>query len=206
VLTNDHIEKVYLSYRDSLEYPDGCKNKPQFDICPIGLVGAGKSTVLRKICKNLPLVRISSDELRRLLIDEGLDPKIAPSLGARMNIELKHQGYSIAQDNDLAPFAVQKAVEKIDRELGITEFWIHINPPEEFIIHKLQNYKHDWLFEDANQAIANYFARKDLHARDVTRKFDFVFDTSRDDLDEQVNQFVELAKSRLSQKLVSLTN
>ena len=47
------------------------KANQELILCPVGLVGAGKTTVLKPISKILNLVRVSSDEIRGILKQEG---------------------------------------------------------------------------------------------------------------------------------------
>jgi hypothetical protein len=69
--------------------------------------------------------------------------------------------------------------------------WIHINPPENFILNKLNNYNHTWLFKDADEAVATYYRRKPLH-QDLKLEFAYVFDTSKPDIQSQINTAVPL--------------
>jgi len=57
----------------------------------------------------------------------------------------------------------RELIAQAERDYGIKTIWIHTNPPEEFIIKKLKNYKHTWLFEDGDQAVQNYLDRKPIH-------------------------------------------
>ncbi|MBU4480038.1 hypothetical protein KKG48_01160, partial [Patescibacteria group bacterium] len=59
-----NIEEVEIIFKSQIKIP---KNKPKKQIffCPVGLVGAGKTTVTKPISKKLGLLRISSDELRK---------------------------------------------------------------------------------------------------------------------------------------------
>ncbi|MDE1944098.1 MAG: hypothetical protein KGH97_01205 [Patescibacteria group bacterium] len=44
----------------------------QVFLAPVGRVGAGKTTVVKPLAERLGLVRISSDEIRKLLKERGL--------------------------------------------------------------------------------------------------------------------------------------
>ena len=80
-------------------------------------------------------------------------------------------------------------------------FWIHINPPEEFIINKLKNYKHTWLFKNAEQAIENHKTSKDKHHKIINFPFIYTFDASRDDLDEQIEEAIAVIGKNAKNKL-----
>jgi len=73
--------------------------------------------------------------------------------------------------------------------------FIHVNPPEEFIINKLKHvvrYEPSGLIEDADHALADYYRRKPLHEKYLSEiTFDETFDTSRPDLSEQIDKFVK---------------
>ena len=49
-------------------------------ICPIGLIASGKTTVMKKLARMLGLIRVSSDEIRELLIKNGYDVYKAPEI------------------------------------------------------------------------------------------------------------------------------
>ena len=61
-------EEVRAEYEASLKIP---RNKPkkQFFVLPVGLVGAGKTTVMKPLAEKLSLLRISGDEIRKILWD-----------------------------------------------------------------------------------------------------------------------------------------
>src|SRR5262245_50203908 len=65
-LSDGDFSRLVEEVKDSLVLP---KESPinQFFLCPIGLVGAGKTTVLTPLAKELSLVSISGDEIRKLL-------------------------------------------------------------------------------------------------------------------------------------------
>ena len=83
------------------------------------------------------------------------------------------------------------------KELGIKIIWIHINPPEKFIINKLKNYKkHSLLFKDSEDAINNYLERKPLHKK-LNFPFIYNFDPSRPDLKSQLKEATSIIEKEL---------
>ena len=66
------LDEIKHEFVKNLEIPSLIPQK-QFFFCPVGLVGVGKSTVTKPISKRFNLLRISSDELRKLLLDNGFD-------------------------------------------------------------------------------------------------------------------------------------
>ena len=162
-------------------------------LCPVGLIGSGKTTVLKPLAKKLGLVRISTDEIRKMLKERGFsydgDENIAFAVG-------KHfigKGYGIAIDADCVRLSKKKKIERFAKKLSMPIIWIHINPPEKFILNKLKNYPHTWLFKDARQAIANYKARKPLH-KNLNFDFAYMFDTSRPNLKQQIKEAADIIK------------
>jgi predicted kinase len=194
------IQAVADEYYDSLEFPEGAKNPPQFCICVIGLTGAGKTTVLKKIIQHLPAVRVSGDEMRRLLIKKGLPTDELAHIGQIVSVRIKREGYNVAHDADFARPLVRELLREANRGI-VHELWVRIAPPESFILDKLKHYPHSWLFADADAAIKNYHQRKELH-RSLpeleTLPYLYTFDTSRPDLDQQVTEFVALARQKLA--------
>lgn len=97
------------------------------------------------------------------------------------------EGYSIAIDANCADPKILNRISSLAHKLRAKIIWIHINPPENFILNKLRTHKHSWLFKDENQAVENFFARKALHKIPKVN-FAYTFDTSRADLDTQISE------------------
>lgn len=169
------------------------ENKPrsQFMLCPVGLVGSGKTTVIKPLSKKLNLLRISSDELRKLFKENGVGYEHIYNILAQLIERYLKQGYSIGIDGDCASLHTRGLISKAEKELNIKIVWVHINPPENFIINKLKNFKHTWLFNDANQALENYQNRKPLHDN-LDMPFLYTFDTSREDLPSQIEEAAQI--------------
>lgn len=87
---------------------------------------------------------------------------------------------------------------------GIRVFWLHVNPPEEFILSKLRAYKHTWLFKDSDEAVKKYYSRKPLH-ENLTLDFTYTFDTSRSDLTEQLDDAYKVIVHKLHAKPMPLS-
>ncbi|HTE57242.1 MAG TPA: hypothetical protein VK694_00705 [Verrucomicrobiae bacterium] len=68
----DQVKELAMEFYDQLDKLEAAKSKPQFCICPVGLIETGKTTVLKKICAQLPAIRVSADEVRGLLRTKGL--------------------------------------------------------------------------------------------------------------------------------------
>jgi|SRR3989344_262694 len=143
-------EEVRAEYEASLKIP---RNKPkkQFFVLPVGLVGAGKTTVMKPLAEKLSLLRISGDEIRKILHNRALGYDSVWEVGKDLAEKYAKEGYSIAHDTDSANPKTIELATKMAEKLGVKLIWIHINPPEEFIINKLLNHKHTWLFRDESK-------------------------------------------------------
>ena len=188
-------------YRESIDTPN-VKPPMQFLLCPVGIVGAGKTTVVKPLAEKLSMVRISGDEIRRLLKENGFNYNQIRSISLPLIEEFIEQGYSVVIDSDCASSQTREKIIELEKKYDIQAVWIHINPPEEFIINKLKNFKHTWLFDSADEAIENYYSRKPLH-ENLRLPFMCEIDTSRQDLKDQVNdcrkkieKFLHLYKHR----------
>lgn len=175
------------------------KSDQQFFLCPVGFVGAGKSTVLGLLCEHFDLVRLSSDEIRKFLRERGYgkpDSEEPRRMFDEVVEKFASAGYSIAFDSNCGSFRAKEVIEARARRLGAKIFWIHVNPPEEFILEKLRTYKHTWLFRDAEHAISRYFWHKE-HAPHAELPFFYTFDTSRSNLSEQAERCVVLMRKEI---------
>jgi len=191
-LNEEVLEEVQAEYESVLEFPENIPKK-QYSLCPVGLVGAGKSTIVKPLAQKLGLLRVSGDDIRFILHEKGLPYSDAWEIGRRVIEKYFQKGYSIAHDADCAAPVTIEALHKLSKETSTPLLWIHINPPESFIINKLTNYKHTWLYANAEQAIENYFKRKALH-ENLTMPFIFTFDTSKskEEIDSQISEAVEV--------------
>ncbi len=156
-----------------------------------GVVGSGKTTVIKPLSKKLSLLRISTDEIRKLLKENGYGYESVKDMAYGLAEKYLSLGFSIAVDGDCNSEEAQKRIKELKEKYGFVIFWVHINPPEEFIINKLKNYNHTWLFTDANQAIENYKSSKVRHTN-LDFPFAYTFDTSRDDLAKQIDEAVSI--------------
>lgn len=193
-LSDLQMKEIEGLYMESIEIPT-TKNRTKILLCPVGLVGAGKTTVIEPICKELNLVRVSTDEIRKILQEKGFNFIRTVETALRIVKYFLGEGYSVAIDADCISPKAQDCIQKVQKEYNAVPIWIHIKPPEKFIINKLKNYDHDWLFRDADHAISDYKRRKPLHKEHLKDiDFYFKFDSSKDDLDEQINKFLDKIK------------
>lgn len=190
-LSDTAFQDISSLYKSEVVVP---LEKPsvQMILCPVGLVGAGKSTVIKPIAKKLSLVRISTDEIRKLLKENGYNYTRVREIAFMIISDYLSEGYSIVIDADCVDREARRGIAQLVEKYRLKTVWIHINPPEDFIIDKLKNFRHTWLFKDAEEAIDIYQKRKPLHEEYLKLiSFDFIFDTSKKDLNEQVSNFIE---------------
>ena len=191
-IETDVIARVQDEYERSLEIPSE-KPERQFLLCPVGLIGAGKTTVTTPLATRLSLVRISADDVRKLLKENGLGYEAASDICHALAIKYIQQGHSIAIDSDCASPKTQEFITKAAEEFSLKIIWIHIDPPEAFILNKFLTHEPSWLFQNPAQAIENYEARKPLH-ENLTMPFTYTFDTSKENLPEQLNEAVSVIR------------
>lgn len=191
------LERITKLYVEQLAVPSE-RPERQFLLCPIGLVGAGKSTVIKPLVERLHLVRVSTDEIRKLLKEQGYNHIRTSEIAYSIISDFARNGHSIAIDADCAGNNVADTITQSAKTIGAKVVWIHINPPEAFIINKLKNFQHTWLFKDADEAIANYYRRKPLHEH-LDYPFIYTFDPSRPDLPKQLNEAVKLIEAFLKE-------
>ena len=189
-------DEIYLEYRGSIKTPEE-KPARQFVLCPVGLVGSGKSSVIKPLAEKLSLVRISSDEIRWRLKEKGFNYDRTKELTHRMAQEFIENGYSLALDMNCGSPNSKKSIAEFKEKYNIKILWVHINPPEDFIIHKLKMYPHSWLFENGEQAVDAYFKYKQAYGDFGSIDFIYTFDTSRDDLSQQIENAVSAIRLAL---------
>jgi predicted kinase len=168
------------------------KEKPakQFLLCPVGLVGAGKSTVVIPLSEKLNLVRISHDEIRKILKEKGFNYDRSKEIAIEVISDFLKDGYSVAIDANCGSKETFNTIKKLEKENCLKVVWIHINPPEEFIVNKLKNFNHSWLFGGGDEAVAGYYKYKDKYGdgTDLGIPFLYTFDTSNSNIQEQIEE------------------
>jgi len=189
------IEEIAEKYGEEIVIP---AHKPahQFILCPVGLVGAGKTTVAKPLSEKLSLVRISNDEIRKHLHERGEGYDDVHEIAAIVANNYLEEGYSICFDNDCVGEETQELLEIAENVFGLELVWIHINPPESFILNKLRNLTPNWM-STADKMVENYYQRKPLHEH-LDFPFVYTFDTSKQNLPDQINEAAEIIKKKLS--------
>lgn len=189
------VQHIQDTYEHTLTIPDAKPTHPYL-VCPVGLVGAGKTTVMKPLSKKLGLVRISGDEVRHLLKERGFNWKRVYDINSRLIQKYLSLGYAVGIDSDCSTHV--ETLKNMGSEVGAQIFWLHINPPEEFILKKLEQYNHTWLFANAVIAIGNYAMNKKRNERNPVRvPYLYEFDTSKNNLEEQIDEAVRRIREQL---------
>lgn len=207
-MTQNLQKQIAEAYAQQLVIPEGSNQKPQFALCVIGLVGAGKTTTLKRLCEHIPMVRVSGDEIRYLLHQRGLshdDSARVISIAHGLTGRLKKAGYNIAHDNDFSSPVAREALRANNSKYGVREVWIRVCPPEDWIIRKLRSYQGSpWLFPDADAAVANYFARKTLQSQNPEidqLPFVYEFNPAEANFSEQIEEGARRIREALNKTL-----
>ncbi len=198
-LNEEILLRIRREYQKQLVLPPiGKVHATRFFVCSVGLVGAGKSTVMKPLSEMLSLVRISSDEIRKILKERGAGYEQLMEIVQPLAEELAMQGFNIAFDADCGNPETKKMVLTLAKKVRAKVFWLHINPPENFILNKLRAYNHAWIFKNGEEAVENYYHQKQKRLEEKTR-FDFLtsVDTSRPDLAGQIKRAASLITREL---------
>lgn len=185
------LPEVENLFKSSIEIPENVPKK-QFFFCPVGLVGAGKTTITKPISERLGLVRLSTDELRKLLKENGYDYSPIKQIGLTLAQEFAQKGFSVAFDMDCGNPEVKEFVEKLAEKLQIKVIYVHIDTPKEYIFEKFRRHPPSWLASNPEDMINNYYAQKEKRDKENTSfNYLFTFDTSRPDLEKQIDDCIK---------------
>lgn len=94
-------------------------------------------------------------------------------------------GHGVAYDTNCS--TKRHIIDKLVEKFNVPTIWVHVDPPEEFIVKKLKNFKHTFLFKDGEQAVYTYFKDK-ISLENFDRPFLYIFDTSKDTLISQISE------------------
>lgn len=198
-LLDSAIAGIFKEYEQRVPPPTNPGKQPWI-LCAVGLVGAGKTTVIKPVSEQLGLARVSSDELRIILREGGYNFLRTRELAKMLIGTYLQQGFGVAIDADNVDPQHQEILRNAAESLQIPLIQIHINPPEAFILDKLRHrvtYVPSGILENADRAVENYLRRKPLHEKYLSLiPFDWAFDTSKPDLDDQISTFVAAMRDR----------
>lgn len=191
------LGEVEREYKKTLVVPEA-KLSPQWMLMPVGLIGSGKTTVVKPLAKHFGLIRISTDEVREQLKRRGYTYEGARDITHNVSKKYLKLGYSIAIDGNTGSVNGIKYNKKTSEAFPqVRQLFIHINPPDEFVINKLKGYHHTWLFKDGSHAVEKFLAnKKDFILPNLP--FVYTFDTSKENLSRQLDEGIKAIEAALS--------
>ena len=192
-LPDDKFEEIKSFYLSKIFIPE---NKPtmQIMLCPVGVVGAGKSTVVIPLAKKLNLVRVSTDEIRKILKEKDFNYNRAREIALNIISDFLEKGFSIAVDANCGSKESFEKIKEIEQKYKLKIIWIFVNPHEKFIVDKLKNYKHTWLFKDGEDAVDAFYKYKNNYIdkfgdwSHLNINLFYTFDTSKNDIKDQIEK------------------
>lgn len=185
VISKEKYLEIYNSYINTITIPPR-KESRQIFICPVGFMGSGKSTVLRGLASYISYIKVSSDDIRKLLREQGYGEQGSNIPGRIYDDALNYfiaTGHSIAFDSNCS--RSKERIEAKAKQAHADVVWILVNPPESFIINKLKSYNHTWLFRDGEHAVERYHTNKQKVQIDGLPFFCSI-DTSLPDIKDQI--------------------
>lgn len=189
-MNNEDIEIVRSKYLRTLIFPTS-KPEKQIFFCPVGLVGAGKTTFTQPISEKLNFVRISSDEVRKILKESGFGYGKLKEIIFPIIIDIINKGWSVSFDMDCGNPETKSLLEKLSLENNIKIIWVHINSPEDYIINKFKNHPPTWLADNPQIMIDNYHTQKEKRLiKNNKFNFCYIFDASKN-VEKQVENFLK---------------
>jgi len=161
-------------------------------ICPVGLIGSGKTTIIKKLSRHFGLVRCSTDEMRAYLFKLGYNTGKAVEVMILVTSKLLKKKCGIAMDGDCARPEIVKEFLAKNKFYKIPLVWIKINVPEKIILARLSadNKKRKYR---GSEAIENYFRRKPLH-KNIDLPFVYVF---KNETPEKLKTQMVIAKQKI---------
>jgi hypothetical protein len=191
------LKEVEREYERSLVLPSH-KPASQWMLMPVGLIGSGKTTIVTTLAEHFGLIRLSTDEVRKLLKERGYGFKGCRDIVAELARKYLALGYGIALDaNTGSEQGLIYNAKTKELYPEVRQIFIHIDPPETFILGHLGNRpQKSWLFESGEHAIERYFENK---ARFTLPDLPFVytFDPSQKDFPLQLEQGIKAINKTL---------
>jgi len=114
--------------------------------------------------------------------------------------EFGDAGWSMALDANCGSKNSFPYIQKYLNENNIKSIWIRVAPPNEFIVSKLRNYKHTWLFKDGDDAVRvfEHNLKENGNFENLPVEYVYTFGTSKNNLSEQIEEAVHIICNMLN--------
>ncbi|OIO18783.1 MAG: hypothetical protein AUJ37_04750 [Candidatus Magasanikbacteria bacterium CG1_02_41_34] len=194
-LSEQDFLNIVKEYTASLSLK-GQHDSLQFLICPVGMIGSGKTTTLKKINETIPFVCIRTDDMRALLKKHGYNFLKTKELALEVAIQILEKGYSIALDSDCAGDKVREKIDSIAKTFPKLEIiWIHIIASDNVIKKRLSPDNEKRVYKGP-EAIERYEIRKVLH-ENLPMQFDATIDTGSDHTKTDFENVIKIITERI---------
>ena len=198
-LIDENIPSIFQEYEKKIPLPER-NNRKQWILAVVGLVGSGKTTVVKSVAERLGMARISTDMLRHILAENGFNMLRVVDLSKMITQKYLEAGYSVAIDGDSIAPEHRELFAKAAKFFGIPMQLIHMNTPEVATLERLnQNIteQHSGLVRIAEQSIEDHVRRKPLHEKHLSEiTFDAEFDISKPNFDHDLEGFITALRER----------
>jgi len=206
--SENKIKGFLKSFAKTIKLPEKTTNK-LIIVAPYGPSCVGKTTVMRYLSNELPLVHIQNDAIRLFLRREGMDKNeflYEHHLLGRVGEFFLNKGYNIildanfASDHEHIPQA-EKLAEKYNAEF----FLIKVTAPNNYILKKLRSKKflpldEGGLLPDAETAIGHFLrSSKQFDYEKIMPKTTAVVDSSKP-LGPQLKNTIGILKEAMGNK------
>ncbi len=131
---------------------------------------------------------------------KGMPSEDAMYVASVVCTRVKDEGYNLAHDGDFVRPIARELLQKANKGQVIT-LWYRMVTPESVILERIKRRKPTAGMPTVAQALQTYKKRKKLHdtIKDINDlPYLYLFDASRDDLDAQVDIFVQKARKMLA--------
>jgi predicted kinase len=201
ILSDAGVQGMTARYLASVERLPLNASRP-FCLCPVGNIGSGKSTVTRKIAVHFGLARVSGDEIRNLLRNEGYSLERMLDIAYETIRALFGEGRGVAIDSDCASLKVREVLTGLGEEFGYPLVFVHVTAPEDVLLERNQLRDIERRDTRGEGWVSGFNRRKPLHEPQYIAGIGFVyrFDTSRTDISNQITEAISVIESELSKE------
>ena len=169
-------------------------DKP-FVVYFVGMIGSGKTTTAKFISTHYNLVRVSTDEVRDFLEENGFSRERSFDVAEVVAERILQQGYGIVFDADLVDQYFQDHVIALSKKVGVLTLLLQIQTPESLILKRLRADNSDRVYK-GKIAIHDYTHRKPKF-ENLSIQPDVIIDGSAD-FEEQMKHTIQIIDKKLA--------